>query len=529
MQKYDLLILGGGIAGLTVAHELSKYNLKIALIEKDTILGGMARSNRNNQNIPNEHSWRGYGPFYYNTYQIMKEIKDGERNVIDNLKGGINFILAEDKINNDKSIKITDYYNILYWMYYNLFSGNKRTEKNKELSFGKLINDKISNNAKNLVLKQLGPGLGLDPWSASLFHVGKFYEFTLDNNNQFKFTTKPTNEAWIDPWYNKLKSNVDFYLENEVIELVYDEKENKVSKVITNKNTFECDNVCIALNPYNVVELYKNEKIPKDPEIEKFKSITKGAPHIQISFRIGFNEKINMGNRDAIILADSKLNITFYQQDLFWEEGIDLGNNIKSLWSGTACITYEKSLKYPNKISEDLTREQFMEEVLYEFSICEEINQYLLKYNNKNFKDLNIIYKDIWYEWKYNGKYLEPIYKKWVNTISNNNRPKFTTNIPNLFIAGSHCDTTFSIWSMESAVESGKWSAKEICKKLNINEDIYIHSYERPLKFIHKLDDFLYESNLPNIPDIIIFLVVIISCIIVYFIVKWIIELNKKN
>jgi glycine/D-amino acid oxidase-like deaminating enzyme len=27
MQKYDIVIFGAGIAGLTVAHELSKYNL----------------------------------------------------------------------------------------------------------------------------------------------------------------------------------------------------------------------------------------------------------------------------------------------------------------------------------------------------------------------------------------------------------------------------------------------------------------------------------------------------------------------
>ena len=33
-MDYDVLILGGGIVGCTVAYELSKYNLNIALIEK---------------------------------------------------------------------------------------------------------------------------------------------------------------------------------------------------------------------------------------------------------------------------------------------------------------------------------------------------------------------------------------------------------------------------------------------------------------------------------------------------------------
>ena len=34
-MDYDVLILGGGIIGCTVAYELSKYNINIALIEKD--------------------------------------------------------------------------------------------------------------------------------------------------------------------------------------------------------------------------------------------------------------------------------------------------------------------------------------------------------------------------------------------------------------------------------------------------------------------------------------------------------------
>ena len=34
-MDYDVLILGGGIVGCAVAYELSKYNINIALIEKD--------------------------------------------------------------------------------------------------------------------------------------------------------------------------------------------------------------------------------------------------------------------------------------------------------------------------------------------------------------------------------------------------------------------------------------------------------------------------------------------------------------
>ncbi|MEG1798538.1 MAG: FAD-dependent oxidoreductase, partial [Clostridium sp.] len=34
-MDYDILILGGGIIGCALSYELSKYNLNIAVIEKD--------------------------------------------------------------------------------------------------------------------------------------------------------------------------------------------------------------------------------------------------------------------------------------------------------------------------------------------------------------------------------------------------------------------------------------------------------------------------------------------------------------
>ena len=34
-MDYDILILGGGIIGCSVAYELAKYNFNIAVIEKD--------------------------------------------------------------------------------------------------------------------------------------------------------------------------------------------------------------------------------------------------------------------------------------------------------------------------------------------------------------------------------------------------------------------------------------------------------------------------------------------------------------
>ena len=67
-------IYGAGISGLTTAHELVEKGFKVTVYDKNDIVGGMARSVRDKNNVPTEHSWRGYGPFYYNSFNILNRI-----------------------------------------------------------------------------------------------------------------------------------------------------------------------------------------------------------------------------------------------------------------------------------------------------------------------------------------------------------------------------------------------------------------------------------------------------------------------
>ena len=126
---YDIIIFGGGIAGLTVAHELIKRNLKILVVEKDNDFGGMARSNIEKNNLPSEHSWRGYAPFYNNTFQLMKEIPYNTKTVYDNLTIPIEFYLLHDNIKEYRpKLSFNDYF-ILSTLGANYLLSDKRREK----------------------------------------------------------------------------------------------------------------------------------------------------------------------------------------------------------------------------------------------------------------------------------------------------------------------------------------------------------------------------------------------------------------
>lgn len=67
-------IYGGGLSGLTVAFELMDKGHEITIYEKEAIVGGMSKSKYKN-GMPTEHSWRGYGPFYHNMFDILKRIE----------------------------------------------------------------------------------------------------------------------------------------------------------------------------------------------------------------------------------------------------------------------------------------------------------------------------------------------------------------------------------------------------------------------------------------------------------------------
>ena len=89
-MKKTVAIFGTGIAGLSAAHELAEQGIyNIILYDTNLEIGGMARSRRTctDKGMPTEVSWRGYGPFYHNIFNLMKRIpvivKGIESNVYD--------------------------------------------------------------------------------------------------------------------------------------------------------------------------------------------------------------------------------------------------------------------------------------------------------------------------------------------------------------------------------------------------------------------------------------------------------------
>src|SRR5262245_53797122 len=90
----NVAIFGGGVAGLTAAHELVERGFQVAPFEQSAAFGGKARSyslpgtgSQGRKDLPAEHGFRLFPGFYKHLPDTMKRIPFGTNphGVFDNL------------------------------------------------------------------------------------------------------------------------------------------------------------------------------------------------------------------------------------------------------------------------------------------------------------------------------------------------------------------------------------------------------------------------------------------------------------
>ena len=87
-------VLGGGVGGLSAAHELAERGFSVTVYEKRARPGGKARSYPTPDGFPAEHGFRFFPGFYRHLPDTMARIPVGARTVAQRLVGAERILLA---------------------------------------------------------------------------------------------------------------------------------------------------------------------------------------------------------------------------------------------------------------------------------------------------------------------------------------------------------------------------------------------------------------------------------------------------
>lgn len=537
-MKRTVIIFGAGISGMTVAHELIKKGFYVTVVEKDKNVGGMAKTRWEESGVPSEHSWRGWGQFYSNTFRIMKEIPfDESKTTYDNLTKEVDFYILKNNEYVYKRKNTLQDNIILYNDGLNYLFSDKRRNEYYKLKAVDYYKDKLSPDGYEFLIKfVLGPGYGMEMKDASVGHLIHFNVLTgtrpfkynhlhnIDDDNiyynkgtdKWHLLNQPTNDGWLNPWRDYLqRQGVVFMFNEELIGL--NTKDNEIDSAILKNTTtgnireIKSDDYVLAITPYNSENILKNVD---DEVYNKIKLLNANTTSNQISFRIGMDKKIEYPtDYIGVVLSDSEYNITFYPQDKHFKNYEKMNIPYNTLWSGTLLDSDTPGGVY-NKPSVKLTREELSNEIINQIISSKSLQKMIYNLNGFYIEPSDIKYVEIWYEWKYdvNEQLLKQDYKKFVNNIYNEEyRPYTLTNIGNLYITGAHTKTSILIYSMEGAVESGLITSNEILKKYDLEKvEITEHSDPMIIKFFQEIDNILYSLGLPNILYVLIFLILLL-------------------
>lgn len=80
-RNQHVVVIGGGLAGLASAYELSQRGFRVTLLERSPQLGGKIASwaiNVNGEPLQMEHGFHGFFPQYYNLWSLVKELEIGQ-------------------------------------------------------------------------------------------------------------------------------------------------------------------------------------------------------------------------------------------------------------------------------------------------------------------------------------------------------------------------------------------------------------------------------------------------------------------
>ena len=544
-------VLGGGMAGLAAAHELSERGFEVHVYERKA-LGGKARSipvagtvAGGRRPLPAEHGFRFFPGFYHHVPDSMRRIPvagnpDGVwNNLIDATEtksprtngraDGTVFGIAPDPneartpegmrriltdalaghglradelalfvsrvmvfLTSSDERRFGQWENVSWWDF--VKAEGKSEEYQKVLARG-LTRAVVAAKERKASTRTIGN-------MAEAFIAN--FEGRGNDGAPDRVLNAPTNEAWIDPWVTLLrKQGVRFHVGHAVEALSV--RNGRIDSARARdrrgrRRTIEADWFVSAMPAERARKLWSRSVLARDPSLEGMDDLNVDWMN-GIQFYLRKPLKIVRGHMTFI---DAPWALTALTQGQFWAgrdfqrdygngEVVDCFSVDVSDWDSPGIVF--------NKVAKLCTRKQVAKEVL------EQIKLHL----NDNGAD--VLTDDMVHSW-----HLDPAIK-WskakrrnsndepllVNTIGSwAKRPKATTKIPNLFLAGDYVQTDIDLATMEGANESARAAVNALLESAGSKAPpvTMYKLYDPPeMEALKRADAELYKAGQPNALD----------------------------
>lgn len=532
----SVVIFGAGMAGLSAAHELNQLGYPVSVYEALDEPGGFFRSARHGtDSMPSEYSWHGLGPWYHNAFDLMKKIPFDERGSVYDvaLSRPVDFGMFPDTGRAqfyDEGLKSIpkmfrmNTLEVITWFYLMLktwTSHNRSRVEYARRNAAEAWRPLLGDTAYRTWRSCFGPWIGSDWAHVSLHTAGDYFRKQLTTKAHHRHRADRNGPAWTQgtgagwllfkgpsseylftPWVRHLEGKgVDFHWKTPLTRLEFDGT--TITSALCGDEKVHGDLYVLAINPFFTADiLHGTPALEKQAQLDLFTPLTRDGPHIQVSFRIAFSEEIKFPrNRTAVVVCDSEFNVTLFAEEQVWDEDVDLGHDIKSLWTGTSCVSGAPG-RLVHKPVKNCTKEEFIEEVAAQILRCGALDELIREANDgKGLRDFPVSNIEVWHEWEFSNEGIKSLQPKWVNSTSTQaHLPAQTTPVPNLFLAGAHTRTQAQVWSIEGAVESGRRAAKAIDDRVEVLDQ------HLPLwiRAISTIDDLLYAVRAPQVMDVVL-------------------------
>jgi uncharacterized protein with NAD-binding domain and iron-sulfur cluster len=530
MRRKRVVILGGGVAGMTAAHELIERGFDVAVYERRGIPGGKARSvpvprsgKDGRKDLPGEHGFRFFPGFYRHLPDTLKRIPyPGNRHgVFDNLvgvkrelmgmPGGKPVImvpqfpksLAELKLLLKTPVEIhqlgitdadLDFFATRLWQiltscwerrvqeydrigWWNFVDAASRSKTYQEFLAIGLTRTLVACKAESASTKTIG-----DIGAQLIFNM------MTPGENSDRVLNGPTNDVWIGPWLKYLQDKGVLYQFDSPLESIA-MANGRVQSVTVHapggSQVMQAD-YYIAAVPVEVMAKYLTpDMLAADPTLGGIQQLTTSIAWMNgIQFYLREDVPIVYGHE---MFLNTPWSLTSISQAQFWPafKLAEYGDGqVRGILSVDVSEWEQPGMLY-GKPAKDCTPDEIAKEVWAQLKSCLNTGDTQLL-DDKNlhswFLDPDIQDRDNNPSQHTNA---EPLLVNTVQTWSL--RPAAYTQIPNFFLASDYVRTNTDLATMEGANEAARRAVNAIldqdgssashCRIWNLHEPVVLGAW----------------------------------------------------